>query len=73
MKAVGQPIRKKDAMALVTGKPVFMDDLASKGLPDRKGTPEARMPMRLRKISKDRCGKKSAGDRRYLHVGRCAA
>ena len=27
MKAVGQPIRKKDAMALVTGKPVFMDDL----------------------------------------------
>lgn len=31
MKAVGQPIRKKDAMALVTGKPVFMDDLAPKG------------------------------------------
>ena len=30
MKAVGQPIRKKDAMALVTGKPVFMDDLAPK-------------------------------------------
>ena len=27
MKAVGQPIRKKDAMALVTGKPVFMDDI----------------------------------------------
>ena len=30
MKAVGQPIRKKDAMALVTGKPVYMDDLAPK-------------------------------------------
>lgn len=30
MKAVGQPIRKKDAMALVTGNPVFMDDLAPK-------------------------------------------
>lgn len=30
MKAVGQPIRKKDAMPLVTGKPVFMDDLAPK-------------------------------------------
>lgn len=30
MKTVGQPIRKKDAMALVTGKPVFMDDLAPK-------------------------------------------
>lgn len=32
MKAVGQPIRKKDAMALVTGKPVFMDDLAPKDM-----------------------------------------
>ena len=39
MKAVGQPIRKKDAMALVTGKPVFMDDLAPR-------YSEARMPMR---------------------------
>lgn len=28
MKYVNQPIMKKDAMALVTGKPVFMDDLA---------------------------------------------
>ena len=30
MGEVGQPIRKKDAMALVTGKPVYMDDLAPK-------------------------------------------
>ena len=30
MKAVGQPIRKKDAYALVTGKPVFTDDIAPK-------------------------------------------
>ena len=30
MKVVNQPIRKKDAMALVTGKPVFMDDLVPK-------------------------------------------
>lgn len=28
MKNVGQPIRKKDAMALVTGKPVYVEDLA---------------------------------------------
>lgn len=28
MRAVGEPIRKKDAMALVTGKPVYTDDLA---------------------------------------------
>lgn len=30
MKAVGQPVRKKDAMALVTGQPVFTDDMAPK-------------------------------------------
>lgn len=30
MRVVGKPVRKKDAMALVTGKPVFMDDLAPK-------------------------------------------
>lgn len=30
MQLVGQPIRKKDAMALVQGKPVFTDDLAPK-------------------------------------------
>ena len=30
MKVVNQPVRKKDAMALVTGKPVFTDDLAPK-------------------------------------------
>lgn len=30
MRVVNQPMMKKDAMALVTGKPVFMDDLALK-------------------------------------------
>ena len=30
MRVVNQPVRKKDAMALVTGKPVFLDDLAPK-------------------------------------------
>lgn len=30
MKYVNQPIRKKDAMALVTGKPVYADDIAPK-------------------------------------------
>ena len=28
MKVVNKPLRKKDAMQLVTGKPVYMDDLA---------------------------------------------
>jgi len=30
MQTVGQPIRKKDAMALVTGQPVFTEDMAPK-------------------------------------------
>lgn len=30
MRVVGQPVRKKDAMSLVTGKPVYMDDLVPK-------------------------------------------
>ena len=30
MTYVNQPVRKKDAMALVTGQPVFMDDIAPK-------------------------------------------
>ena len=28
MKYVNQPVRKKDAMALVTGQPVYTDDIA---------------------------------------------
>ena len=31
MRVVNQPVMKKDAMALVTGKPVFMDDLVPEG------------------------------------------
>ena len=30
MRVVGQRIRKKDAMQLVTGKPVYVDDIAPK-------------------------------------------
>lgn len=30
MSYVSRPVRKKDAMALVTGKPVYTDDLAPK-------------------------------------------
>ena len=30
MKYVNQPVVKKDAMALVTGKPVYTDDIAPK-------------------------------------------
>ena len=30
LKAVNQPIRKKDAIALLTGQPVYMDDMVPK-------------------------------------------
>ena len=30
MKYVNKPVRKKDAMQLVTGKPVYTDDIAPK-------------------------------------------
>ena len=30
MKYVNKPVRKKDAMQLVTGQPVYMDDIAPK-------------------------------------------
>ena len=36
MKYVNQPVQKTDAMALVTGKPVYTDDLAPKRFPDRQ-------------------------------------
>ena len=36
MKVVNQPIMKKDAMALVTGKPVFTNDKAPKRMSDLK-------------------------------------
>ena len=37
MRAVSQPVRKKDAMSLVTGKPVYMDDVINhEKLPDRQ-------------------------------------
>ena len=32
MKYVNQPVRKTDAMSLVTGKPVYTDDLAPRDL-----------------------------------------
>ena len=35
MNTVNKPFRKKDAMQLVTGQPVYMDDVTA-GLPDRQ-------------------------------------
>ena len=31
MKVVNKPLRKKDAMQLVTGQPVYMDDVIPEG------------------------------------------
>ena len=36
-KVVNQPVRKKDAMALVTGKPVFLDDVTLRDVEEALG------------------------------------
>ena len=36
MQIVNQPVRKKDAMQLVTGQPVYMDDMIPERLSDRE-------------------------------------
>ncbi len=44
MKYVNAPVMKKDAMALVTGQPVYMDDLAPKDCLIRKSTQKPACP-----------------------------
>lgn len=46
MRVVNTSVRKKDAMQLVTGQPVYVDDLAAAGLPDRQTFCVPRMRMR---------------------------
>lgn len=57
MKVVSQPIRKKDAMALVTGKPVFMDDLAPKDCLIVKLLRSPHANAMIQKIDKERAEK----------------
>ena len=42
MKVVNKPLRKKDAMQLVTGQPVYMDDVIPERLPVRQAAALAR-------------------------------
>ena len=51
MKTVNKPFRKKDAMQLVTGQPVYMDDLIPQDCLIVKllRSPHARMPAATRR------------------------
>ena len=49
MKVVNKPLRKKDAMQLVTGQPVYMDDVIPEGClarPMRTPSSRASAPLR---------------------------
>lgn len=67
MKVVNQPVMKKDAMSLVTGKPVFLDDV----MPDNalvvkaKKKPLCPCPHRG---DQDRHGAEGAGHRGHLYL-----
>ena len=68
MKVVNQPVMKKDAMALVTGKPVFTDDKAPK---------DCLIVKLLRSPCDDQIDQypicyESAGNRGNLYMGRRA-
>lgn len=72
MKTVGQPIRKKDAMALVTGKPVFMDDLAPKDCLIVKVLRSPHANAIVKSVKTD-VAKRVPGIEDVYHMGRCAA
>ena len=59
MKAVGVPFVKKDAKALVTGKPVYTNDLAPKDclIASKKSACQCDDPG-----DQDRCGNACAGN-----------
>ena len=72
MKTVNKPFRKKDAMQLVTGQPVYMDDIIPQDCLIVKllRSPHANAIVRTINTA---VAKKSARHRSYLHLGGCAA
>ena len=42
--SVGRPVRKKDAMALLLGKPAYVDDVDPQGLPGGQGAAQPPRP-----------------------------
>ncbi len=60
MNTVSKPYRKKDAMQLVTGQPVYMDDLVPGRLPHREAPPLSPR-QRDREEHQHRCGEEGAG------------
>ena len=67
MRYVNQPIVKKDAMALVTGKPVYTDDIAPKDCLIVKVLRSPLCPCSYRR-DPNRRGYESAGDRLYPYI-----
>ena len=65
MKYVNQPMVKKDAMALVTGKPVYTDDIAPK---DCLIVKVLRSPYAHALIDQNRCSYESTGDCLYSYI-----
>ena len=64
MKVVNQPVMKKDAMSLVTGKPVFLDDV----VPDNALVVKVKRSPCPHRGDQDRHGAEGAGHRGHLYL-----
>ena len=71
MSYVNKPVRKKDAMALVTGQPVYTDDLAPKDCLVVKVLRSPPCPC-VDRGDQDRECHEGSGDRVYPHLRGCA-
>ena len=70
MQVVGQPVMKKDAMALVTGKPVFTQDVAPADCLVVKVLRSPHANANILSI-KTVCSKEGSGNRSCVYLGRC--
>lgn len=72
MKYVNKPVRKKDAMQLVTGQPVYMDDIAPKDCLIVKLLRSPHANAIVTSLNKTGCDE-SGRDRGDLYLGRYPA
>ena len=71
MKFVNTPVRKKDAMALVTGKPVYTDDLAPSDCLIVKVLQESLCPCADHRYQY-RGSKEDSRDRMHFYLAGCS-
>lgn len=71
MKVVNQPVMKKDAMALVTGKPVFTDDKAPKDCLIVKLLRSPYANAMIKSINIPICYEKCRESRQFIHGKTC--